>query len=247
MSNLFLSKAQKRRYYRRLRLKLYFGTGLAVLLGVLALYGFLNFPPLQIKKFDISGSADINNLRGEILKGSLARFFGFSNFLSWPSEISGLKVEKDIFTGTLKISAGYATDRFAIWCGKDCYWIDRSGKLVEKAPDTDGSAIPKITDLSGKALQIGGLVLQDETLANFLKIMDGLSQLSLGVSDYRFDERLQELQVITVQNEELIFSLRFSPSAKLFSYLKELIDSGKLHTAEYIDFTVENRIYLKSK
>ncbi|MDP1718809.1 MAG: hypothetical protein Q8L24_00055 [bacterium] len=245
-NNLFLSKAQKRRYYRKLRLKLYCYASLLFLLGVGVVYGFLSFPPFHIKKFDISGAADFEALRGEILKGSFARFLGFSNFLSWPSEVSGLKVEKDILGGTLKIASAEG-DRFVIWCGKECYWIDRSGKLVEKAPDTEGSAIPKITDLSGKALKVGGAVASDEIFTNLLRIMDGLSQLSLGVSDYRFNERLQELHVYTPRSEKLIFSLRFAPSAKLFSYLKELVNSGKLHTAEYIDFTVENRIYLKTR
>ena len=246
MSNLFLSKTQKRRYYRKLRLKVYFSLGLFVLLAVGFFYLILDFPPLQIKKFDISGPADFDALRGEILKGSLARFLGFQNFLSWPSEISGLKIEKDILSGTLRITAG-STDRFVIWCGRECYWIDRSGKLVEKAPDTEGSAIPKITDVSGKIMNIGGVVMPSDIFSNLLKIMDGLSQLSLGISDYRFNERLQELHAFTPRGEKLIFSLRFAPSAKLFSYLKDLVDSGKLHTAEYIDFTVENRIYSKPR
>lgn len=246
MANIFLSKAQKRRYYRRLRLKLYCGTSLLVLLGVVMLYGLLNFSPLRVKKFEVSGSADMEALRGEVLKSGLAKFLGFSNFLSWPSEVSGLKVEKDLLSGTLRVITQSA-DRYVIWCGKDCFWIDRSGRLSEKAPDTEGSAIPKITDISGKALKIGGIVLQDAALVNFLKIMDGLSQLSLGVNDYRFDDRLQELRAQTIRGEKLIFSLRFAPSAKLFSYLKDVIDSGKLHTAEYIDFTVENRIYLKPR
>ena len=246
MANLFLSKPQKRRYYRRLRLKVYCYAGLLTLLVVGALYLFLNFPFFHIKKYDISGSVDFDQIRGELLKGDLARLLGFSNFLSWPPKVSGLNVEKDFLTGTLRIVSA-PTDRFAIWCGKECYWVDRSGRLIEKAPDTEGSAIAKVTDLSQQNLKIGELVMPAEAFANVVKIMDGLDQLGLGVSDYRFDQRLQELHAISVRSEKLIFSLRFIPSAKLFSYLKDLVDSGKLHTAEYIDFTVENRIYLKSR
>lgn len=246
MPNLFLSKSQKRRYYRRLRLKIYCYVGTLSLLGILALYGFLNFPPLHIGKFEVSGSADIQELRGAILRGGFARFLGFQNFLSWPSEVNGLKIEKDLLTGTLKIVAG-AFDRFAIWCGRNCYWIDQAGRLVEVAPDTEGSAIPKITDLSGNPMKIGNEVMSADLFANLLKIMDGFRQLSLGTSGYRFNEKLQELQIDTTSGEKLIFSLRFEPSPKLFSYLQGLITSGKLRTAEYIDFTVENRIYLKAR
>ncbi len=243
---IFLSKAQKRRYYRRLRLKVYAYSGLLALLLTGSAYLLLNFPFFHIKKFDVSGSVDFDQIRGELLKGDLARLLGFSNFLSWPSRVSGLNVEKDFFTGTLRVVAA-PTDRFAIWCGKDCYWVDRSGQLIEKAPDTEGSAIAKVTDLSEQNLKIGSLVTSADSFVNITKIMDGLSELGLGISDYRFDSRLQELRAYSVRGEKLIFSLRFIPSAKLFSYLKDLVDSGKLHTAEYIDFTVENRIYLKSR
>lgn len=246
MSTFLLSKSQKRKHYRRLRIKLYCYATILALLGLGVLYTFLNFQFFHIKKFDVSGSADFEEIRGELLRGDLARVLGFSNFLSWPSTVSGFKVEKDFLSGTLRIVAGVA-DRFAIWCGKDCYWINRVGQLIEKAPDTEGSAIPKIVDASGKPLKIGDLVMPADIFENAEKIMTGLDRLSLGVSNYRFDQRLQELVAFGVRGEKLIFSVRFAPSAKIFSYLQDLISSGKLRTSEYVDFTVENRIYLKPR
>lgn len=244
--NLFLSKAEKLRHYRRFRIKLYCYVGSLILLGFGVIYAFLNFQFFQIKKFDVSGSADFEEVRGELLHGDLARVLGFSNFLSWPATVSGFRVEKDFLTGTLRIVAGIA-DRFAIWCGRDCYWINRAGQLIEKAPDTEGSAIPKIVDASGKIGRIGDFVMSADIFENVEKVMVGLEKLSLGVSSYRFDHRLQELIASGTRGEKLIFSVRFAPSAKIFSYLQDLISSGKLRTSEYVDFTVENRIYLKSR
>ncbi len=243
---LFFSKTEKWRYYRKFRIKLYCYAGLLMFLGLGISYAFLNFQFFRIKEFDVSGSADLEEIRGELLRGDLARFLGFFNFLSWPSTVSGFKVEKDFLTGTLRIVAGVA-DRFAIWCGKDCYWVNRAGQLIEKAPDTEGSAIPKIMDASGKNIKIGDSVMAADIFENVEKIMAGLNQLSWGVRDYRFDPRLQELTAFGARGEKLIFSVRFAPSAKIFSYLQDLISSGKLRTSEYVDFTVENRIYLKGK
>src|SRR3989344_1011231 len=185
---LFFSKTEKWRHYRKLRIKLYSYAGLLMILGLGILYSFLNFQFFRIKKFDVAGSADFEEIRGELLRGDLARFLGFSNFLSWPSTVSGFKAEKDFLTGTLRIVAGVA-DRFAIWCGKDCYWVNRAGQLIEKAPDTEGSAIPKIVDASGKIIRIGDFVMAADIFGNVEKVMVGLNQLSLGVSDYRFDQR----------------------------------------------------------
>ncbi|MDO8466722.1 MAG: hypothetical protein Q7S83_01120 [bacterium] len=241
-----LSKIQKRKYYRRLRLKLYCYAGLLTFLGLGILYTLLNFDFFRIKKFDVSGSADFEEIRGELLNGDLARFLGFGNFLSWPSTVSGFKVEKDFLTGTLRIVAR-AADRFAIWCSNDCYWISRGGQLIEKAPDTEGSAIPKIVDAAGKIVRIGDSVMAVDAFENVQRIMAGLNGLVLGVSEYRFDARLQELTAFGVRGEKLIFSVRFLPSLKIFSYLQDLMLSGKLRTSEYVDFTVENRIYLKSR
>ncbi|MEK7653831.1 MAG: hypothetical protein AAB345_00930 [Patescibacteria group bacterium] len=249
MQKIFLSKGQRRRHYRGLRIKLYFASGLLIAAVVGLVYGLLNIPFLHIQKFEVSGSADFEEIRGELLKGNLARFLGFQNFLAWPSKVAGFNVEKDLLTGTLRIIAGIA-DRFAIWCyqqesGSQCYWINRTGQILEKAPDTEGAAIPKIIDLAGKVSRIGAWVIPIDFFDNVEKIVAGLDRLSVGVREYSYDQKLQELVAGGARGERLIFSVRFTPSEKLFSYIQEMNVSGKLRAAEYLDFTVENRIYLK--
>ncbi|TSC83347.1 MAG: hypothetical protein G01um101419_30 [Parcubacteria group bacterium Gr01-1014_19] len=249
MQKIFLSKGQRRRHYRKLRIKLYLVSGLLIAAVVGSVYGLLNIPFLHIQNFEVSGSADFEEIRGELLKGNLAQFLGFKNFLAWPSKVAGFAVEKDLLTGTLRIIAGIA-DRFAIWCyqqgsGNQCYWINRTGQLLEKAPDTEGAAIPKIIDVGGKISRIGAWALAVEFFDNAEKIISGLDHLSLGIREYSYDEKLQELVARGVRGERLIFSVRFAPSEKLFSYIREMNLSGKLRSAEYLDFTVENRIYIK--
>ncbi len=246
---LFFSKTEKRRHYRKLRIRFYLASGLLIVATAGLVYGLFNVPFLHIKKFEVSGSADFEEIRGELLRGNLAQFLGFKNFLAWPSQVAGFNVEKDLLTGTLRIIAGIA-DRFAIWCyqrdsDNQCYWINRTGQILEKAPDTEGAAIPKILDSSGKVNRIGAWVISVDFFDNVEKILSGLDRLSVGVREYFYDAKLQELVAKGARGERLIFSVRFAPSEKLFSYIREMNDSGKLRSAEYVDFTVENRIYIK--
>lgn len=249
MEKIFLSKGQRRRHYRKLRIRFYLGSTLIFVVAFAVIYGLLNASFLRIKRFEVAGSADFDEIRGELLKGNLAQVLGFNHFLSWPSKASGFAIEKDLLTGTLRIIAGIA-DRFVIWCYQQgnessCYWVNRAGQILEKAPDTEGSAIPKIIDPQGKINRIGAWVIPVELFDNVEKIISGLDKLAIGVREYKYDQKLQELTAKGVRGGKLIFSVRFAPSEKLFSYIQELSDNGKLHNSEYVNFTVENRIYIK--
>lgn len=233
---VFLSKSERKRYYRRIRIKIYLFLGLAIF-TIAAIFSFLiNWNFFRIDKFEIIGAAKLEEARAEVLKNGLARFLGFSNFLVWPSVIGEVRVEKDYSNNTLRLIAE-APEKFAIWCALDCYWINRGGKTIELAPDTEGSSIPKIS----------GPLPKEELFKNIVAIIDGLAKLPIRIIGYNFDERLQELTALGTRGEKMIFGTRFAPSIKSFNYLNELVSSGQLRTAEYVDLTVENRIYLKPR
>ncbi len=257
MSELLVSKAQHQRRYRNLRIKIYLWAGLVLLAAILTVYSIFKLPFLQIQKIEISGRIDLEALQAEVFKNKLAQFLGIDNFLSWPKEIGGVLIEKDYFTGTLK-GITDSPERFIIWCpsagsgqapsgASECYWVNRSGIAVETAPDTEGSAIPKVKDSRETALLEGKHVLSKNLFSNLAKIIDGFAKLPVSIADFNFDDRLQELTANGARGERIIFSLRFAPSERAFSYLKDLISSGKLRASEYVDLTVENRIYLKSR
>lgn len=244
---VFLSKAERRRYYRNFRIKAYLFAGILLLIGVAVLYAIFNLPFLKIKHFDVNEGVDLESAQIEVLKSEVARLLGVENFLSWPSKLGkNVEVDKDFFTGTLEL-VGNFPEKFAIWCSQGCHWLDRKGMVLGPAPDTEGSSIPKIEDLGETALVIEQPVLAEELFANIVKILDGLGNLPLRIKGFKFNERLQELIANGTRGERLIFSARFTPPAKSFNYLRDLALAGDLRNAEYVDLTVENRIYLKSR
>ena len=64
---------------------------------------------------------------------------------------------------------------------------------------------------------------------------------------FEVNEEDREFRATGSRGEKLIFSLQFEPSAKIFSYLAEITQNGRLKSSAYADFTVENRIYLKPR
>lgn len=246
---VFLSKTQRRRRSRKKRIKIYLWLGLILLILVLAVYAVFQLPFLQIKKFETTNLINLEDIQAAILKGRLAQFLGAENFLSWPARIGNLAVEKDYFGGVLKLTAN-VPDGFVIWCSLnsvECYWVGRDGSAVEVAPDTEGSAIFKIKDSREAPPTIGQRVLEKNLFDNVVKIVDGIAKLPIAIADFSFSELLQELTANGARGERMIFSLRFAPSEKAFSYLNDLISSGKLRASAYVDLTVENRIYLKPR
>lgn len=232
---MFLSKKEKRAYYRRLRIKIYSLGGLFFLTMIFAAYGILNMSFFKIKNVETSGYVDLEKLRSEILKSDIAQFLGHNNFLSWPSEMGSAKIDKNYLEGLLKISNSNP-EKFGIWCANECYWFNNSGKLTGLAPDTEGSSIPKVL----------GVLAESNQLKNIISIIENINALPVRIAYYSYDDRLQELTASGVKKEKIIFSTRFVPSEKTFGYVKDLLLKGELRRSEYLDLTVENRAYLKS-
>lgn len=241
---MLLSKAEKRRHYRRLRVKVYLLAGAAGLLLVLLFYGALNLPALKIKKIETVGIAKLEDVRPAVLRSIAARLLGLDNFLAWPGKVGAVEVEKDYSTGVLRLKLP-SPERFAIWCSKNCFWVGADGVVIEEAPDTEGSSINKIRDDRDFTPVVGKSVVPSDLAVNIVKIIQGLSGLPIRIKDYSFDDRLQELRANGVKGETIIFSARLEPTATLLVSLRDLIESGRVRTAEYIDLTVENRIYIK--
>lgn len=241
---IFGSKSEKRRYYLRLRISLYCIIGAVVLVAVGLFYGFLNLPFLKIKSIQISGVVKMEDIRPQVLSGWTAQLLGLNNFLSWPGSVSGVSVEKDYGKGTLTL-VGQPADRFAVWCAKKCFWVNRKGTALEGAPDTEGGTIAKINDDRDFNPVSGDTVVGEREFAAIAGIIDGLATVPISIEKISFNSRLQELVAQPTHGAKLIFSARFVPNDKLFSSLNNLVATGQIKASEYADFTVENRIYLK--
>ena len=243
---IFFSKAQRDRYYHRLRIKIYLIAGAVSLFFVLGAWLVLNFPLLRINKFELVNLQSAEEARGIILNNWLARFLGFNNFLSWPSQVSDIEIKKEYFGRILTLTRT-ENPSFAIWCARECYWIDNAGIALEPAPDTEGLSILKISDSRDILLAIGKPVINGQSLSNIIKIVEGLKTTPLRPEKFEVNEEDREFRATGSRGEKLIFSLQFEPSAKIFSYLAEITQNGRLKSSAYADFTVENRIYLKPR
>ncbi len=239
-----LSKSEKRRHRERARIKSYIFGGAAVLGLTLVAHFFLNANFFRIKSVEISGIVNFEEARAEVLSRVDGRLLGFSNFLAWPGHISGVDVDKNYADGILKLS-GPNADQFAIWCALECYWVNHDGIAVAEAPDTEGGAIAKVSDSRKLRPIIGEPVLADGRFAAIAGLISGLGSLPVTISAYHYDADLQELTATPSRGAKLIFSVRFSPSDKLFASLLNLINSGQIRNSVYADFTVEHRVYLK--
>ncbi len=246
---MLLSKADKRRHYQRVRLKLYCSAGFLVLLLIFGFYGLLNFPALKIKKIEIEGVTKLEDIRPTVLSGALARVLGASNFYSWPKKVGMIDIKKDYSTGTLTL-VGIASERFAIWCAAvssaqaSCFWVNREGLALEEAPDTEGASIAKVND-NRDLMPVTGKPILLRYFPSVTRIIAGLANLPISIASFSYNDRLQELTATGVRGERMIFSVRFILDEKALTSLGGLIQSGKLRNSEYADFTVENRIYLK--
>ena len=78
----------------------------------------------------------------------------------------------------------------------------------------------------------------------FQKIIDFFNTTGLSVEKYLLKGGLYEIRAQIIDGPEIRFSLRFDPKNSLDA-LSTLIQKGNLKNAEYVDLTVENRIYLK--
>lgn len=228
--------------------------------GVLGIYGLINASFLKIKEIGINGLNKIseeqliNELRGKILEKRLPQFLGFNHFISWPSQIalanpliSKITIDKNYFENRLAV---FVEERknYAIWCyAKNCYWFDETGILLEPAPVTEGTLVFIIRNPNERPVILGKSIAPEHLWKNTKKILDMLSVLPIKTGELDLDEQLQELTVKGTGGEKLIFSLRFAPSEKMFHYIQNSIATGEIKKAEYIDLTVENRIYLKER
>jgi len=244
MKKLLLSKREKKKHYRRLRFKIYIFGGLGLIVLAVLFYLLVHSPALKIQDTEITGIVNLDNLKAEVLKSRWSQFWGIDNLLAWPSQIGNVKIKKGYNTRVLKL-IGPELERYAIWCAQSCYWVNKEGIAVEKSPDTEGSSIIKVADLRDKVLTLARPVFDNDSFKYVAGIFEGLASIPIRMQGYTFDGRLQELTAYGVNGEEFIFSTRFEPTGKLFASLAEVIEKNNLSNVEYIDLTVENRIYLK--
>ncbi len=263
MSEFYLDERQRKKQRWLLKLKIYSGLVVFLLLIIGIAYVIIYSPVFQIKNIYISADGAQVNIDELVQKlkiffanqSKIVSFLAADNILIWNSknldqfkkspEIANLTIEKDYFSRHIKIIVS-EREKFGVWCEADnkCYWFDKNGVLFSEAPPAEGNLINKVDDYSGRPLKIGDSILEEKLLLNLIKIFDVLEKSDLGIKSLKL-ERLELQEISTESSPKIYFSLRIDPGFAL-SVIKSL-KSGSLDKIEYIDLRVENRAYYKMK
>ncbi|MHB9019492.1 MAG: cell division protein FtsQ/DivIB [Minisyncoccota bacterium] len=248
-------KILKRR--RAFRIKLYF----LFLLLALLVFGFfylITYSSLfKIKDVLIENNKFLTNdevlisLKQKVLSSSFGGQAGFDNLLAWPSgeikisdpAILNVNIKKEWFKRIIRVEVN-ERERFAIWCNSGantCYWIDKEGFVFADAPVTEGSLVFTVFDKNDSNLFLGSRIEEDRFVGNLISILNNFYKTEFEVKRIVSDGALKELRVETLEGPTFIFSTRFD-SSKNIALIKDL----DLNKVEYIDLTVDNKIFYKN-
>ncbi len=261
MDYSFLKSRQKER--RRVRIKLYLWIGVAALVIVLSAWAFLKAPFFNIKEIEVTGITKlsqedvIDELQSVVLQTAWARALGIHHFVAWPTQmkspnplIAKIDIQKHYLSNLLEIKI-QEQEYFSVWCrigsvnGMNCFWLNENGIAVAPAPDTEGALIYRIVEKNDNEFALGGEIINQREWPNIKNILAGLSDLPIKIKEFIYNSRPQELTAYGTAGEKLIFSARLNYGEKVLGYIRTAAEKGDLKRAEYLDLTVENRIYLK--
>jgi len=256
---VYLDQEQIYQKRRRLRFKVYFSVGGAVLILIGLFYALVYSPIFQIKKFEISGAEGMDEerilkiLEPLVLRTKLNQFLGRNNLWSWPA--GNLDVSKTALAEAVidRNWLGQAVqikvrerEKIAIWCnaGDNCYWLGIDGVFFEEAPLAEGSLILTVFDSDSGAVAEWKKAIEERFVRNLISVLKGVASLRFPIKKVTFDRRLQEITVQSYSGPDLFFSIRFDPALNLAS-MSSLKETTGLKGIQYIDLRVENRIFYK--
>lgn len=248
---------------------LFFSIGICSLFLVIIWAIFLS-PILKIKNIDII-SADNHLNRDNILKTiSYIAPLGFfkenllvlskSNLKSELSSnfpaITDITVEKKLFN-TLTVNFNKRIP-VGIWChymgseppADNCYYFDKEGIVFVRAPQTEGSLILKITDLSKNEISLGAKVLNNSRINFITTFRDTLNEINkFKILEFKINPNSSvDFEAITDNNWSIFIDDTQDPKItvnNLLTILDEAVkNSGNL---EYIDLRIPSRIFYKLK
>lgn len=247
---------KKRRLF--FRLKLYVSSG-SIILFLLFLTFFLQSPLFQLKVIEIEGLKSIareefvNNLNTAYSANFLSAILGPKNFLLWLKDVNyrhpailKMSINRDFWNQKIVFNIE-EREPAGIWCFpiaelelvENCYWFDKEGVLFNESPSTAGYLIYKIQD---SVVKDGLIPSRFKTVA---AVLDIFKNKNVPIRIVNINDKSQELIVETQQGTEITISLRFDPTATLISALDTIVKKIGFKNIQYLDLTVENRIYYK--
>ena len=174
------------------------------------------------------------------LKSGLAAVF--------PS-ITDITIKKKLFHTV--IVGFYKRIQIGIWCGNmGCYYFDKTGVAFAKTPETEGSLILKIEDLSKNDILLGDKVL-DNNLINFIIAFNAkISENNkFKILEFKIKPSYSvDLEAVTDKNWSIYIDEKQDPVMavnNLLSILEEAVkNTGNL---EYVDLRIPSRVFYKMR
>lgn len=251
---------RRRAFFRRLRLYIYTGGSLLLLVGL----GYLAIasPLFKVGELSIQSSSAVDkdaliaSLKAQVAAGSWG-WLGADNYLAWSSNlhystphVKEITVEKSFWSRSIIITV-QARERYAVWCNPgstedSCYWIDHEGIVFEYAPVADGQLVQTIFDTATSTPgAIGEPVLPLDEFSAISKTLDRARHLNLPIHKITVDRLRQELWLDTDAGTRIMLSLRFDPEPAALPAIERFIQKPGLSKLEYLNLTVENRAFVK--
>lgn len=138
----------------------------------------------------------------------------------------------------------------AIWCGTyDCFYLDKTGTLFEKAPQARGALVLLIEDTGGGEAALGSMVLPVELIHYMVEVKNILAEAKIHIVRFRTGSP-GKLEAITDESWILFLDpeKRVSPS-RLAGILRNALNANPLKDLrsglEYVDVRTSGRIYYK--
>ncbi len=131
------------------------------------------------------------------------------------------------------------------------YLLDSSGRALvtgNQVPHLDMLHIPVVTDQSGLSVELGGLVLPQDTISFITEVAGQLTAKNLKITSLTLPAGTNELQArIDGVGYYVKFNLHGDAREEAGAYLavKGYLDKNHKTPGEYVDVRVENRAYYK--
>jgi len=209
----------------------------------------------------IDESVLLSTIKSQIASQPLGGFLGPDNYISWNNDIAytsplvtTITIEKSFWDRSVTITVS-PRKRYAVWCSGsimetngNCRWIDEAGIAFEVAPIAEGQLVQTIFDNGSSSNPgIGNSVINTGSFEVVKKILDNIRHLDIRVTEIKLDRQKQELRVITSSNNYILFSIRFDPIPTALPALHRFLANPGLDKLQYINLTVENRAFIKTK
>lgn len=236
-------------------LSLFFLGSILTVLWLIFISSFFNIQNINVSNNIILDRSDVEKIISNIaplglgenllilsksrLKSELAAAF--------PS-ITDITIKKNLFH-TLIINFQNRV-QIGIWCHNNCYYFDKNGIIFSQAPQTEGSLILKVEDLSKSDIALGDKVL-DNNQISFITAFSGkiAENNKFKILEFKIKPNPSiDLEAITNKNWSIYLDAKQEPAAAANNLLTILDEAIKTPAGlEYVDLRIPSRIFYKMK